>query len=537
VLRAAVLLLVAGGLSAQERAPGRALFGEYCSIPYCHGPDGGEGRAPALGGRAWNEDELRRAIVEGVPGTSMPPFGERLSSEELEELVAFILSISTGTESAAADVRSGDGASPSDPAAGRTVFFESGCAGCHRFGRGDAAGPDLSRAAEKRPFEILRDLLKPEADVSSGKPFVRVETKGGESFPAVVEEEVGDAVRVHDLSSNPPVLRRLLRREVSRIEPAQGSPMPAQDLGAKPMLDLVFFLRSSGAKKDEAPEVVLRPVAIWSDGTRLSGKLFRPARLEASVRLPAIVMSHGWGGLARHLDEAYAPYFAAEGFVVLTFDYRGWGESDGRLVDVDGKITEVREVVDPWDQIEDIVNALHFIEGEPFVDPERIGYWGTSYSGGHALWVGASDSRVKAVVAQTPAMDSKGFVAAMPGGLEEAHRQEVRRARGEIPPAPIDAPPLGSLRGHPYVSRMATYSPLSRAGELEAPILVLDAGDEELFDIREHGAKVYGIVKDRIPAEYHVFPGIGHYDVYRGSRGEAIAMAISWFREHLALRR
>lgn len=534
MLVAAAFLLL-GGLAEQEGTEGRVLFRESCSIPYCHGPDGGEGRAPVLRGRPWSESDLRRKIVEGIPDTSMPPFGDRLSSEEMDSLVAFILSLSTETDSSPAEVRPAGGDAPWDLASGRALFYEGGCAVCHRFGRADFPGPDLKRAAEKRPFEILRDILEPGAEFETGKPFVRIETRNGESFSGI-EQEAGESYRrVHDLSSDPPVLRRLRREEISRVEPLSGSPMPsnlAESLTAKETLDLAFFVKSSGAT-DAVPEVHSRPVDLWSDGTRLSGRLFHPAALTPGETLPAIVMSHGWGGLAQHLNEAYAPYFAAEGFAVLTFDYRGWGESDGRLTVIEGEVKTVREVVDPWDQIEDIVSALHFLEGETIVDPERIGYWGSSYSGGHALWLGAHDPRVKAVVAQVPAMDSTGFVEALPGGLEEAHRQEIQRARGEILPAPIDAPPLGELRGHPYVSRMARYSPRAEAHLLRAPILILDAGEEELFDIREHGRRVYEIVSGKVPAKYHVFPGITHYDIYRGKRAEALALAIEWFRRHL----
>jgi dienelactone hydrolase len=240
----------------------------------------------------------------------------------------------------------------------------------------------------------------------------------GESFSAI-EEAANDAfVRVHDLSSMPPALRRLPRSDIARIEPLPGSPMPpSTDLSAPESLDLVFFLRSGGAPSDRR-DIASRPVNLWSEGTRLSGTLFHPKELAAGEKLPAIVMSPGWEGLAQHLEEAYAPYFAAEGFAVLTFDYRGWGRSDGRRL-ANGE--EVREVVDPRDQTEDIVNAIDFVEGEEIVDRARIGYWGTSYSGGHAVWIAAHDPRVRAVVALAPVTD---FVGAAPSGA-------IRRSRVE----------------------------------------------------------------------------------------------------------
>ena len=44
------------------------------------------------------------------------------------------------------------------------------------------------------------------------------------------------------------------------------------------------------------------------------------------------------------------------------------------------------------------------------MDRERIGIWGSSYSGGHALTVAAIDKRVKCVVSQVPT--TSGFLAA-----------------------------------------------------------------------------------------------------------------------------
>jgi dienelactone hydrolase len=172
------------------------------------------------------------------------------------------------------------------------------------------------------------------------------------------------------------------------------------------------------------PDLVRRSVTFWSDGTMLAGDLTYPKDVPAGETLPAIVLCHGWGGIKAHLNFQIAPRFAREGYVVFTFDYRGWGESNSRLVmmdkmpapDADGNVTvtarAVRELVDPLDQQEDIDAALTFIEGEPMVDTDRIGIWGSSFGGGHVIWRAANDPRVKCVVAQVGAMDQRGSVLA-----------------------------------------------------------------------------------------------------------------------------
>ena len=95
------------------------------------------------------------------------------------------------------------------------------------------------------------------------------------------------------------------------------------------------------------PTVNRTSVNFWSDGTRLAGDVFKPKDMSDGDTLPAIVLCHGWGGTKAHLNRQIAPGFAAAGYVVLAFDYRGWGESNSRLIlkgkmpkpDDDGNIT------------------------------------------------------------------------------------------------------------------------------------------------------------------------------------------------------
>lgn len=293
-------------------------------------------------------------------------------------------------------------------------------------------------------------------------------------------------------------------------------------------------------------QVTSRPVTIWSDGTRLAGDLFYPKDVKEGDKLPAIVLCHGWGGVKDHLNRTYAPKFAAGGFVVLTFDYRGWGESNSRLVmhdkmpkpGEDGMVTvtaqAIRELVDPFDELEDIRNAINYLEGEAMVDTSRIGLWGTSFGGGLVVWTAANDDRVACVVSQVGAMDGRDAAAETLGSLDAAHELEVKRSRGEAPPVPQGENVFEGLRGTPYLARFARYAPVEEAHKVHVPVLLIDAENEELFDRHEHAEKVYNIIKDQTTAKYVVVPDIKHYGIYQAKYQEGSDMALDWFKEHLA---
>lgn len=133
-----------------------------------------------------------------------------------------------------------------------------------------------------------------------------------------------------------------------------------------------------------------RDITFKSKGLICSGWLFLPDDLAPGQKAPAIVMAHGFSGTKDVYLSNYAEPFAAAGLVTLVFDYRYLGESEG----------EPRCQQLPWDNQEDYRNAITWLSQQPEVDADRIGIWGTSYSGTHVIQVAAFDRRVKAVVCQ-----------------------------------------------------------------------------------------------------------------------------------------
>jgi fermentation-respiration switch protein FrsA (DUF1100 family) len=137
-------------------------------------------------------------------------------------------------------------------------------------------------------------------------------------------------------------------------------------------------------------------IAFPSHGTTCRGWLVLPDDRRPGVRVPAVVMAHGFSAVKEMRLDRFADAFAAAGLGAVVFDYRGVGASDG----------EPRQDLDPYAQLDDYRQAISFARRRPEIDPERIGVWGTSYSGGHAIMVGAWDRRVRAVVAQVPLIDA-----------------------------------------------------------------------------------------------------------------------------------
>ncbi len=285
------------------------------------------------------------------------------------------------------------------------------------------------------------------------------------------------------------------------------------------------------------------PVHLWSDGTRIAGDLWLPDGKTQGEAIPAVLLCHGWGGLKDHLNASYAPWFAKAGLAVLAFDYRGWGESAARLVpieepgapDAKGEVRlracALREVVDPFDQIQDIRACLDYLEGRPELDVERIGLWGTSYGGGHVSFMAAHDARVKAIVAQVGAQQPGP--ALVQAGIGRA--RAVARARGEIGPVPPTGDGVSGLAGTPDLAKMIRYRPLDTAGLIRVPTLVIDAEDEELFDRVENGHALHEIVRRSAPSRYVTFP-CKHYEIYDRFYRPASTCARDWFVEHLRAR-
>lgn len=287
------------------------------------------------------------------------------------------------------------------------------------------------------------------------------------------------------------------------------------------------------------------------DGVPLRAWLYLPDG-RAGSRVPAITMAHGYACTRRHGIEPAAWAFAEAGFAVLLHDHRGFGNSGG----------EPRGDVDPWRQIADWRRAVSFLEARPEVDPERIGLWGSSFAGGHALVLGATDRRLKAVVAQIPT--TFGYESALrrvpPGEVAAMERRFAEDDRAQLAGAPPATLPLVSAEPgataayrDPVAARFyldhapeegwsnqvtlrsiraaRMYSPAEFIGRVAPTPLLMIVGDRDTTTLTDLGLRAY---RDALePKRLELFRG-DHFDAYEAAFGQTSRAAVSWFERHLA---
>ncbi len=289
-------------------------------------------------------------------------------------------------------------------------------------------------------------------------------------------------------------------------------------------------------------DIEQRTANIMSEGVRMHADIYHP-KSPAGKALPTIIMSHGWGGTASLL-RTQAMDFAAAGYFVIAFDYRGWGNSDSRVILTKAapsektgqrfvaEVKEVREVVDPLDQGQDILNVVHWAAGETMVDQNRIGLWGTSFSGGLVAYVAARDARVRAFVSQVGFFGRSKLSGTQDDRRMRAFTEGTKRARGELPyPAPR-AREVGNLQGGPIREKFLHYDPIDDMAKIKhCAALFIAAENEELFDNKDNPELAYQRAAE--PKQYVVIPNIAHYGVYSQARVEVTKLAVEWLDRYL----
>jgi fermentation-respiration switch protein FrsA (DUF1100 family) len=142
-----------------------------------------------------------------------------------------------------------------------------------------------------------------------------------------------------------------------------------------------------------------RQINFYSEGFKLEGTIYLPDDYVEGDKRPAIIPNSGYQGFNEFYPRLFAKNLTENGYVCLGFDYRGFANSEGE---------KGRVILD--EQVEDITNAISFLQAQPEVDSEQIGLIGWGMGAANVVRVAAKDKRVKATAALNGFFDGERWL-------------------------------------------------------------------------------------------------------------------------------
>jgi len=289
--------------------------------------------------------------------------------------------------------------------------------------------------------------------------------------------------------------------------------------------------------------------SFFSQGMRCEAHFYRPNN--STANLPVVIMAHGFGARMDFGLQPFADAFVKAGMAVFMFNYRGFGQSEGKT----------RFLVNPFMHVQDWEAALEHVKQKIEINPEKIALWGSSFSGGHVLRVAADHPEIRAVSAQVPFLDG------IPTALQTAPRVMVKSAWAGIKDVfrklTFRSPYYIAVVGKPgdtacmnkadseagfrnlipdsdnhnwrnlCPARVALmlpfYRPISKLAKIKSPCLLVNATNDTLFSPNT----IYRAAK-KIKDVKLVDLQCGHFDPYKGRWfDEALAVELDFLKSKL----
>lgn len=259
---------------------------------------------------------------------------------------------------------------------------------------------------------------------------------------------------------------------------------------------------------------MIKPVIFRNEGQNLVGILHIPDGLSYEGRAPGIVMFHGFTGNkseAHRLFVHVARSLCDSGFIVLRFDFRGSGDSDGDFEDT----TLPREV-------SDAERALSLLMRQRYIDRARVGVLGLSMGGRVAAILASMDARIRFAILYSPAL----------GPLKERmlsriSREEVDKLdRGEA----AEVSPGFYLKKQ-FFETVDYIIPSSIMSKVNIPILIVHGDRDQVIpvdEVRKCFDSIKG-VNDR--SELYIVMGGDHTFSKREHTREVIDKTLEWIHK------
>jgi len=256
---------------------------------------------------------------------------------------------------------------------------------------------------------------------------------------------------------------------------------------------------------------MIKPVTFTNNGEQIIGILHVPNSLKKGERAPAIAMFHGFTG---HKSEAHrffihvARALCNAGYVVLRFDFRGSGDSDGEFEDmtVPGEVS-------------DAVRAIDFLSSLDVVNPEKIGIIGLSMGGRVAAILASKDRRVKFIVLYSAALAplKERFLR----DLEKESLEKLEKG---------EAVHIGNgwYLKKSFFETVDSPVPLEVLDKIEVPVLIIHGDSDKVVPL-DGAQKGYEILKNlNDKNELYIIKGGDHVFTRKEHTQEVIEKTLNW---------
>ena len=242
-------------------------------------------------------------------------------------------------------------------------------------------------------------------------------------------------------------------------------------------------------------------------GQKMCGVICRP---DGKGPFPVVVVCHGFSSNKESNNtKMMVPGLTADGIAVFAFDFSGHGESEGKLENV-----TVSQAID------DLKSALDYVDRNALFDSTMIGLFGSSFGGITAIFVAASDKRVKVLALKAPICDFKKYTSDTRenvAGWKERGFLIGKNRRGEE-----------TKLNYSYYADGIRYNAVDVAKKIRVPTLVV-VGDNDVTVFTEKVKEFFDTLDCKKRLE--IIKGADHW--FDGKLEVVFGLTTGWFKSHL----
>ena len=242
------------------------------------------------------------------------------------------------------------------------------------------------------------------------------------------------------------------------------------------------------------------------EGTEIEGALVTPHPDIAKAPYKLIVLPHGGphhrAGLGAGFDDQV---LASEGYAIFKPNFRGstgYGLAflDANRGDLGGG------------DMRDILTGVDFLIADGIANPNQLFVYGVSYGGYMTSWLVGQTNRFRAAVAENAVTDMTMMWAL--SDLQSWTEWEFGGKPWEVPNA------------------MDQHSPLTYAGRVETPTLMLNSRDDRRCPLPMGKAFHQALLSAGVPTGLIIYPNEPHGIRQPRHRADKLQRILDWFEEH-----